>query len=473
MKPKLKTRSYVTYCKRIVPVYLNDWGKDFDKIFSYIISRNLFTNSILIGDFNAWIGKEQFLEEDVFVNAKNVWNERKSNGLVIDSKGRKLLSKLNDCNLVVLNGRSKGDEMGSFTYKKNNKCSVIDFAICSANLLELVEEFKVIWSDLSDHNQICLKLCLNLSVTKQDRNSSVTLLPKIRWNKNNMIINNFNVQQAITNGNFSDINLVKIKEIIQSVFTSQDVSNKYSKFKEKWYDKELLMERNKSFYFLNKWRKCRVGRSENDQNCQNLYELYRNANKNYIEKCTEKKRNYFASISKKLSEIRNSSDWWKWTKLLKDDNVMSNGNVKMTDLVSQFSSLLFDPNLEGISFCEPFVEDVMLDSNFSIDELDLALMSLKDNKAVGEDRIPIECYKYGPECLKNLLVKCFNEIYNGKESLTENKPIIVALFKKENKDLASNYRGISLINSLNKLLGRIIYNRLNSWVRNRKILTEF
>ena len=58
-------------------------------------------------------------------------------------------------------------------------------------------------------------------------------------------------------------------------------------------------------------------------------------------------------------------------------------------------------------------------------------------------------------------------------SLLVNQSIIIALFKKGDRNLASNYRGISLINSCDKLFGKILFNRLDSWTKNKELLSEF
>ena len=123
-------------------------------------------------------------------------------------------------------------------------------------------------------------------------------------------------------------------------------------------------------------------------------------------------------------------------------------------------------------YCEPFVIDEILDKIITLDELNEAVINLKDKKAVGEDRIPIECYKYGSDNLKLALVNCFNNFLNSSEVHNENKSIIISLFKKGDKSVASNYRGISLINSSDKILVKILYNRLRKWCKVNNILTE-
>ena len=76
-------------------------------------------------------------------------------------------------------------------------------------------------------------------------------------------------------------------------------------------------------------------------------------------------------------------------------------------------SLLNKYHLSDISFCEQLITDEFLDAEITREEFDRAVDGLNDNKAAGEDRIPVECYKYGPDCLKEWQgVYIWKQIYN-------------------------------------------------------------
>ena len=49
---------------------------------------------------------------------------------------------------------------------------------------------------------------------------------------------------------------------------------------------------------------------------------------------------------------------------------------------------------------------------------------------------------------------------------------IVPIFKKGDKNWASNYRGITLLSIIGKLFTRILNNRLNSWAEEYSIYVE-
>ena len=67
----------------------------------------------------------------------------------------------------------------------------------------------------------------------------------------------------------------------------------------------------------------------------------------------------------------------------------------------------------------------------------------------------------------------FNKIYETgyfPEQWTEGH--IIPIFKKGDKNEASNYQGITLLSIISKLFTRILNNRLNSWAEEYNIYVE-
>ena len=96
-----------------------------------------------------------------------------------------------------------------------------------------------------------------------------------------------------------------------------------------------------------------------------------------------------------------------------------------------------------------------------LEELKSILKMLKDRKAVGPDGINAELLKFGGPYLENLLLKMFNNIIRSNEFPKDfNLSEIVTIFKKGDAADCGNYRPISLLNHVYKILMQIIYKRI-------------
>jgi hypothetical protein len=85
----------------------------------------------------------------------------------------------------------------------------------------------------------------------------------------------------------------------------------------------------------------------------------------------------------------------------------------------------------------------------------MAIEKLKSHKSPGIDQILAELIKAGGRTICSDIHKLFNPILN-KEDLSEEwkESIIVPVCKKEDKTDCSNYRGISLLPTMYKILSK-------------------
>ena len=97
----------------------------------------------------------------------------------------------------------------------------------------------------------------------------------------------------------------------------------------------------------------------------------------------------------------------------------------------------------------------------SLSEIENAIKKLKNNKAAGVDEIHAEALKAGGETLARWIHRLIERIWK-EESVPEDwrKSIIVPLFKKGDKSICDNWRGISLLSVVGKVLTHIILERL-------------
>jgi len=90
-----------------------------------------------------------------------------------------------------------------------------------------------------------------------------------------------------------------------------------------------------------------------------------------------------------------------------------------------------------------------------------ALNQLKYCKAPGLDGIPAKLIKLGGKRLHQAIhTLCKHIWYEEKLPDEWNKAIIIPLYKKGNKMICDNYRGIALLNTTYKVFSKILLGRL-------------
>lgn len=107
---------------------------------------------IIGGDFNIRIAEEGG-------NDVEGWDvKRKSKDKILNSRGWEFIDLIGSFGGYILNGATKGDEEGEFTYVGPRGCSVIDYTIVNENCIDLVSNFKIGDRVDSDHMPLLLEL---------------------------------------------------------------------------------------------------------------------------------------------------------------------------------------------------------------------------------------------------------------------------------------------------------------------------
>eukprot|EP00733_Pompholyxophrys_punicea_P001631 Pompholyxophrys_punicea_v1_NODE_890_length_1167_cov_2.465827.p1 type:complete len:291 gc:universal NODE_890_length_1167_cov_2.465827:1123-251(-) len=98
---------------------------------------------------------------------------------------------------------------------------------------------------------------------------------------------------------------------------------------------------------------------------------------------------------------------------------------------------------------------------------------LNKKKATGEDGIPIRCLKDGLQLISLALVHIFNlSLQTGTFPEKLKIARVTPLVKGGKKSDPQNYRPISILNSLSKILERLMYERLYTLLEKCNILTQ-
>ncbi|UYV84454.1 hypothetical protein LAZ67_X002233 [Cordylochernes scorpioides] len=128
------------------------------KLFSYIENKiQEGFKIVLYGDLNVRTGDfgdfNNLLDTPTLLSAS-----RASSDPVSSSLSETLVDFFDDKSLTILNGRSTSDRNGNFTFISSQGSSVIDLAVVSPALLELIVDLSVECMPYSDHLPLVLKI---------------------------------------------------------------------------------------------------------------------------------------------------------------------------------------------------------------------------------------------------------------------------------------------------------------------------
>ena len=113
----------------------------------------------------------------------------------------------------------------------------------------------------------------------------------------------------------------------------------------------------------------------------------------------------------------------------------------------------------------------MLEYDLSLEELEKAFDTLKPNKGEGLDEINVNIVRSVFDIIKNPLLSIFYlSLKEGIFPKSLKNARVVPVFKNGDLSTISNYRPISILPCLSKLLERIMYNRLYDYLVQNKIL---
>ena len=102
---------------------------------------------------------------------------------------------------------------------------------------------------------------------------------------------------------------------------------------------------------------------------------------------------------------------------------------------------------------------------FTIEEVEKAVKTLKNNKACGWDKIAAESIKKGGNAMNQMLLKISNLAWlEGKTPEDWSKGLITPVFKKGDKLDPANYRAITLLSIPGKVFCRMILNRIQETI---------
>ena len=440
---------------------------------------------IVQGDFNARTGVgSDFVTPDKYDTVcienlvPNLQNRNSEDKVPADHRGKELLELCKSLGLVTLNGRKVGDLFGACTSFQWNGSSVVDYVLVSQSIYSSIRYFKIgkyiPW--LADHcaTRFELDSCLESDSTTRGEGKKGENFDTLFWNEDS-----HDKFIEIMKNREQDIGeMLDLPETRNVLGDFQDLMKKVideGNFKKKrkkpsgdapWFDEE-----------------CRKGKEEVNGAGKSVQTSPRNIKlrtalgekkRRFKKLIRTKKRSHTKKIFEDILRFdrqREIKKFWKSLKSLGNDREMDYINcISENSWTSYFERVKGTEN--GPVYPPDDTSEGPLDYEITLEELTDAKGVLKNGKASAIDLISYEMLKCVIEYDAKILLKVFNYALRNNAALDDwFVSIIAPIHKKGSKMDPDNYRGVSLISCLYKLLTAILNRRLGKFCKENNVLS--
>ncbi len=383
---------------------------------------SLDNNFIIMADLNSRISDYAHpLQEELDIEGRN------SEDKVINQRGRTFISRANGGSWFVINGSSKSNKNGNYTFCNTNGASVIDLCVCNTNISHLVEDFKVLTSTSSCHHPIVLSLKNNVPSTPP---SQVETLQKIKWDpqKKQQFVCSFTNKQnsnPTTRSTWKTINK-NILETAQEceIIKKCPVVPIQKIHKANWFDDECKQAKTDIHHQVKLLRS-----NYNHQPRSIILKNLQETKKKFQLLKKEKKNIQSETTIKSITQASNSQTFWKEIKKFRRRPTEPPPKISKEKWHKHFSHLFRESpeaelNLQGEN-CTP------MDDPITPAEYKTAVKKLGNNKAPGVDGYPNEVWKALSLTCKNDIIDLFNRTIATGEIPEEWCTILITpIFKK-------------------------------------------
>ena len=463
------------------------------RLFKY--RTNINTPFVLIGDLNSRTGLLPDFDEtddggdEYFTGSRDFKPPKRCNSdTQTNSMGCKLVEFCKSHELLIVNGRTPGDEAGNFTFFDSAKgASTIDLAIASDLVMGKIKTFIVFRQDeISQHSKVVLRLH-NIRPpegTAPAENNTYNWIPmkeKYTWSADSAetferVISTsplcapiFEECTQLVAAGLVESASMKIAELFnkaaertlkprENIGTEKRHPYKHKRKTKKWFDSDCVAQRKTT-------RRLAITKQQRPGDL-GIRMDYNNNPREYKNICRQKKYQFEQRQIEKLKTLtEDPSAFWKSFKNLGDTNrtsdIPENADGKRWE--SYFRNLFKNSTKDEFDISSTPHNDGPLNKPFSLEEMDEVIDNLKNGKAADYDCLMNEFLKAAPEKIRKLLLRLINTIY--KTTCVRKAwylGMISPIHKEGSKDNPDNYRGICIGGALMKVLCTMMNRRLTT-----------
>ena len=444
----------------------------------------------LAGDFNARTGSEQ-AECGVLNGSGEVWGKeendlsylRRSHDEGKNNFGRSLIDFCQLFDLTIVNGYCDGDKEGEFTYVSQSGSSVIDYFLIPRELLKNVS-LHVNDSLYSWHLPVEFEWSKTGVNECSRQRETMHREEKIVWSDEKSKVFRSELESDLFTASLDkakdalDDNLENSVNLFVNAFCGAAAcmvmrDRKNVKRQNDWFDMECDSKKREVKRLLKRYQRCKTKSDQSKKRMEyvaarNEYNLLR---KNKMKEFTESR------IKKLKDAVTDSKSFWGIIRSINRKEFIYN-DITVEEWHDHFYSVFNDTGEvnreeEEAEELNDEIEDTMLSSSISREEVLAGIKHLKNGKSAGADKITGEMLKNANKQVIDYLVKLFNTIFDsGTFPSTWAKSIIIPIFKKGDPNIPDNYRGIALTSILSKVYIFILNDRLTKWSKKEQVIVE-
>ena len=409
------------------------------RIFADIESRILSNNDckpIIIGDLNARCATAvASLTETIQLHKLSHYRPSKDKIAGANQNGRHVIQLCEDCELLVLNNLIYGERTfdGNLTFRRKNVwISEVDLCLIAPTLIDAITEFSIN-NDISlpsDHAPISISIDVAcLSTFRLE-----SLLHRASSLGDHAVLHTKHSQRRMTNRpiRFEDIDIDQLRNNLQTTDPPLIQAD---------LDSNVKVLANTLYACAKQSRKKERG--EADPNTTGQSHRWRYILNNRDEKALWKAINWKGEVDMKSLATPSDEEFQNHLEKLYNPDGLE--QIDMSDIQTDVTIPVLDGPID------PTEVESVLNKN------------IKPNKGCGPDGVPPGLLSYLPVTWILTLTTIFNFVFQNGFPHSWAYAKMVMLFKKGQRELCDNYRGISMTNCLAKVYDYVLYRRLSLW----------
>lgn len=398
---------------------------------------------ILIGDFNINIAERNRTTREYY----NMFKER----------NYKIMNSKRHCTRINPNGLD----------------SILDHVI--TNNREKIAKIKIIPTNLSDHNAVTLQI--NKTTKRRHKYEllelSITDYKQISTNIQNL------KPSSITS-------LEDLSKSIQRIIETNQKNIKIRRRKDcPWINENIvtnIKKRNKLFQRLKRHPLNDTYKLEYKTQKDYTNRLVKNTKVQYFQTLIKK----YHTDSRKIWELINNQLNKKQkpnsdiTKIMKEDGTTTTDPKEISNELNKYfatvgknlaqSQINNSNRTPQTTVTQKNIPQIYFEDS-TPEEIIEIIKALKDHKAPGFDKITNELLKQNKDKLANIISTLINKtLHDGTYPDYLKQTIIVPIHKKHEKSNPANYRPISMLSAINKILEKVIYQRILTHIQKNDII---